>query len=83
MQMRVRSSSRKVRGEVWNDARYAMAVHDGARPHTIRPRRKQALWWEGLEHPVAQVRHPGVRSRPFLARALIEECTPLGFRVVT
>lgn len=82
-QMKVRSGSRRVRGVVWNSTRYAMSVHDGARPHIIRPRRKQALWWEGLDHPVAMVRHPGVRARPFMATALRGACTPLGFRVMT
>lgn len=81
--MNVRSGTRRVRGVVWNNTRYAMSVHDGARPHIIRPRRKQALWWEGLDHPVAMVRHPGVRARPFMSTALREACAPLGFRVMT
>lgn len=81
MQMRKRVLVRSVRATVFNNARYAMAVHDGARPHIITPRVKQALWWPELEHPVARVRHPGVRARPFLYRALLEEAAPRGFRV--
>lgn len=41
----------------------------GGMRYTIRPVRKKALWWEGLEHPVAAVRHPGVRPRPYLRPA--------------
>lgn len=80
--MSKRVTNRFVRAKVFNNARYAMAVHDGTPPHEIRPRRKQALWWEGAAHPVARVSHPGTQARPFLYRALLEECTPLGFRVV-
>lgn len=34
----------------------------GTRPHTIRPRRKRALFWPGAAHPVRVVRHPGVKA---------------------
>jgi hypothetical protein len=80
--MNKRVNKRSVRGVIISDARYSMAVHNGARAHTIRPRNKKALWWEGLDHPVGQVNHPGVRARPWLAQALVDECRPLGFRIV-
>jgi hypothetical protein len=35
-------------------------------PYIIRPRRRKALWWEGLEHPVRSVVHPGIKPHPFL-----------------
>lgn len=38
----------------------------GGMRYEIRPRRRRALWWDGLDHPVAMVRHPGVRPRPYL-----------------
>jgi phage virion morphogenesis protein len=36
--------------------------------HTIRPKRKKALFWPGAAHPMKSVRHPGSRipARPFL-----------------
>jgi hypothetical protein len=79
--MNKRVGKRRVVGQVISDANYSMAVHAGARPHVIRARRKKALWWEGADHPVKQVNHPGVRARPWLAHALADECRPLGFRI--
>lgn len=49
----------------WSIA-YALPVEKGTRPHPIYPRRKKALWWPGLPHPVAMVNHPGTEARPFL-----------------
>jgi phage virion morphogenesis protein len=38
------------------------------KPHTIRPRRKKALFWPGARHPVKLVNHPGseIPARPYL-----------------
>ena len=34
--------------------------------YPIYPRNKKALYWAGLEHPIAYVRsHPGIRAKPF------------------
>ena len=50
------------------------APHEyGARPHTIRPVIKRALWWVGLEHPVNIVHHPGNRATAFMRRALYKK----------
>lgn len=38
----------------------------GGGMYEIRPRRRKALWWPGLEHPVKVVHHPGVHPRPYL-----------------
>lgn len=47
------------------------APHEyGARPHTIRPAVKRALWWEGLEHPISHANHPGNREHGFMRRAI-------------
>jgi len=35
----------------------------GSPPHEIWPRKKKALWWPGLKHPVAMVNHPGFKAR--------------------
>lgn len=62
---------------------YAPMVHDGTRPHTIRPRTKQALKFTvGGQVVFAKVvHHPGTRARPFLDRALREETAGRGYRI--
>jgi len=49
---------------------YAVDVHEGTRPHIIRPVNKRALAWKGMRHPVKLVHHPGTRGNPFMTRAL-------------
>lgn len=63
------------------DVDYAEAVHDGTRPHIIRPRRAKALRFRmgGRIVYAKFVRHPGTRARPFLDRALREVAARLGF----
>lgn len=43
--------------------------HEGVPPSKINPIlpvKKKALWWPGLQHPVAAVyNHPGIRANPF------------------
>lgn len=51
-------------------ADHSAYVEFGTRPHEIRPRVKQALWWEGAPHPVARVWHPGTRPTHNMAEAL-------------
>ena len=53
---------------VWPTVKYAIYVHEGTRPHLILPRVKMALYWEGAEHPVKRVMHPGTRENRFLER---------------
>jgi hypothetical protein len=59
-------------------ATYAAAVHEGTKPHEIRPKNKKALAFEidGKEIVVKKVMHPGTEPRPFLARA-VEEVVPM------
>lgn len=52
----------------------ARFVIDGTQAHEIRPKNKQALFWEGANNPVARVMHPGTRPNDFVKRAL----EPLG-----
>lgn len=61
-------------GEVFNDADYAAAVHDGSGPYIIRPKHKKALRFvvNGQVVFAKKVRHPGTRGRPWLARAAEE-----------
>jgi hypothetical protein len=61
-----------VRGVVGTNASYARPVHEGSRPHTIRPRRARVLRFKkGGETIFARfVRHPGTRGQPFLLDGL-------------
>lgn len=62
---------RTVSGSVHASARYAAAVHEGSRPHLIRPRNAQALRFNigGRTVFARLVRHPGTKARPFLRNA--------------
>ena len=51
-------------------AEYAQWVNDGTRPYTITPNSKKALYWEGADHPVKVVHHPGIRGRHFVEDSL-------------
>ena len=52
-------------------ANYAAAVHEGTRPHVIRPRTAGALKFQLGDRTVfaKSVQHPGTRGRPFLRNA--------------
>lgn len=68
-------SGKIVQTEVFATAKYAQFVHDGTRPHEIRPRRARALRFIGRDGVVfaARVWHPGYRGNPFLASAVADE----------
>lgn len=53
-------------------ARYSAPVHEGARPHVIRPRVARALRFEinGRVVFARRVNHPGNRPNPFLSNAV-------------
>jgi len=54
---------------VGTNVKYASYVEFGTRPHMIFPREKKALYWDGAEHPVKHVYHPGTKPQPFLRPA--------------
>ena len=56
-------------GEVSTNLEYASAVEDGSRPHTITG--NPWLYWEGAEHPVKEVHHPGTKASPYMEPAAI------------
>jgi len=56
---------------VGTDINYAPMVVYGSRPHIIRPKDKQALYWRGAQHPVALVHHPGTKPNPFMQDGLL------------
>lgn len=69
---------------VESNVAYAPYVHDGTRPHRIRPRNRQALRFNvGGQVVFAKVvNHPGTRARPFLVRALREVARQRGWTFV-
>jgi hypothetical protein len=71
----VSSNASAVRLEVFATAAHARFVHDGTRPHVIRPRRARALRFEmgGRAVFAAHVQHPGTKAAPFLAEAVADE----------
>jgi hypothetical protein len=83
--MTMRARRTYVAGRVEVTAKYATMVHDGTRPHVIRPRRKKALrfLWKkkGRWVVLKKVNHPGTKARPWLWRALVEISVPRDFRV--
>lgn len=50
---------------------YAAMVHEGTRPHVIRPRQANALRFQVGSRTVfaKSVHHPGTKARPFLRNA--------------
>ena len=47
-------------------AQYAAWVNDGTQPYIIEPVSKKALYWEGADHPVKMVHHPGIKGQHFV-----------------
>lgn len=66
---------------VGSDLEYAAAVHDGTRPHQIRPKTARALRFRigGRIVYARVVNHPGTRGKPFLDRALREVAAQRGY----
>lgn len=59
---------------VTEEAKYGAFQRKGvlaSKINPILPRKKKALWWPGLLHPVAAVRrHPGIPPNDYVARGL-------------
>lgn len=68
---------------VGSDVSYAAMVHDGTRPHTIRPKSASVLRFRvGGRYVYAKVvHHPGTRARPFLDRAVREVAGGKGYDI--
>ncbi len=47
-------------------AEYAAYVNDGTGPYVIEPVSAKALYWDGADHPVKRVQHPGIQGRHFV-----------------
>ena len=53
-------------------AEYAVYVNDGTGPYVIEPSSKEALYWEGADHPVKKVNHPGIKGRHFVEDSIAD-----------
>ena len=53
-------------------AEYAAYVNYGTRPHFIYPTNKKMLYWEGADHPVPYVVHPGTTPTLFIENSIDE-----------
>lgn len=82
-QMRLMSSSLKVRGEVFTKVKYALPVHQGRGAIVIRPKTKKALSfvWHGLPMVRRSVFQPARRGRPWLTDALREVAASEGYKM--
>ena len=58
-------------------AAYAADVNYGTRPHFIYPTNKKMLYWEGADHPVPYVVHPGTTPTLFVENSIAEVETRL------
>lgn len=66
----------KAQRVVHDGVEYGRFVEFGTEAHIIEPRVKKALYWEGAEHPVKRVHHPGTSPRPWLTPAAEGERAP-------
>jgi hypothetical protein len=80
-QFRTYTAGLTYRGEVFNNTDYAAAVHNGAKPRRIVPRRAQALRFRAGGRVLfrASVMWPGTKPRPWLATAMIQVAPRHGF----
>lgn len=53
-------------------AEYAIYQDQGTRPYLIFPNKKKALFWDGAEHPVKMVAHPGVGAKHFVHNSFLQ-----------
>lgn len=79
--IRMAVATSRVYGELFNDADYAAAVHNGRQATTIRPRRKKALKFvvNGRTVYAKKVHQKARKGRPFLSTAVREIAVPAGF----
>ena len=54
-------------------AEYAIYQDQGTRPYLIYPKKPNGyLYWEGAEHPVKMVAHPGIEAKHFVYNSFLE-----------
>ena len=58
-------------------AEYAIYQDQGTQPYMIQSRKPNGyLFWEGADHPVKTVHHPGIRAKHFVQQSM-DELAPL------
>ncbi|MHB0740847.1 hypothetical protein [Peptostreptococcus anaerobius] len=57
---------------------YGGILEEGSSPHVIRPKSKQALYWDGAEHPVKMVNHPGTSKYNGIRSTVESEAPEIG-----
>ena len=58
-------------------AEYAIYQDQGTSPYMIQSRKPNGyLFWEGADHPVKTVHHPGIRAKHFVQQSM-DELAPL------
>ena len=58
-------------------AEYAISQDQGTSPYLIQSKRPGGyLFWEGADHPVKTVHHPGIKAKHFVQQSL-DELSPL------
>ena len=58
-------------------AEYAIYQDQGTSPYLIQSKRPNGyLFWEGADHPVKTVHHPGIKAKRFVQQSL-DELSPL------
>ena len=58
-------------------AEYAIYQDQGTRPYLIQSKRPGGyLFWEGADHPVKTVHHPGIKGKHFVQQSM-EQLSPL------
>lgn len=86
-QITIRRGGKEVRGRVGSPLWYAMAVHNGAKPHKIRPLLPGyplRFYWRKVGKTVRfmSVNHPGQSGQFYLAGPLVSEAARKGLKVV-
>lgn len=56
--------------EITEGQPYGVIVRRGSIAHSIYPRFKKALWWDGLAHPIGFAPHPGTQPNPYHERGV-------------
>ncbi len=56
---------------IYESHKHGLWIREGTIGHSIFPRRKKALYWPGLPHPIAWTPNPGIRRpNPYPERAV-------------
>lgn len=72
-----------IKTEIIASQKYAEGLHEGTKPHVIRPKKGKFLSWMGPGGRVfaRSVNHPGAKARPWLLQATRSAAGGLGFEV--